>query len=185
MNVATPIGTLGPAPPPIASEVVAFADLGAAEWDGLLGDALYPNPFHGRLVVAAYAAAGLLPDRLRFIAARDGARLEALLPYLPGGSLVGWRRAHRVWMPPQFAVNATPLIAGARAQESADALVDAMARAGTLWRFPLVAIESAAGRALVDACRRRGFATAAVFSFDRAVLARYGGGYEAYARRHL
>ncbi|HKG84610.1 MAG TPA: hypothetical protein VKB16_15855 [Beijerinckiaceae bacterium] len=179
MNVAVPLDTLRPAAAPISACLAAFAELGEAEWDALLGQALDPNPFHGRLVVTAHAAAGLLPERLRFIAVRGGARLEALLPYLPGGSLVGWRRAHRVWMPPQFAVDATPLIGSARPEESAEALVEAMARAGRLWRLPLVALDGAAGRALVDACRRRGFATAAVSSFDRAVLARCGGGYEA------
>jgi CelD/BcsL family acetyltransferase involved in cellulose biosynthesis len=185
MNVAVPLDTLRPAAAPISAGLAAFAELGEAEWDALLGQALDPNPFHGRLVLTAHAAAGLLPERLRFIAVRGGARLEALLPYLPGGSLVGWRRAHRVWMPPQFAVNATPLIGRARPEESVEALVAAMAQAGRLWRLPLVALDGAAGRALVDACRRRGFATAAVSSFDRAVLARCGGGYEAYARRHL
>jgi CelD/BcsL family acetyltransferase involved in cellulose biosynthesis len=185
MNVAVPLDHLRPAAVPISAGLAAFAELGEAEWDALLGHALDPNPFHGRLVLTAHAAAGLLPERLRFIAVRGPARLEALLPYLPGGSLVGWRRAHRVWMPPQFAVNATPLIGSARPEESAEALVEAMARAGRLWRLPLVALDRAAGRALVEACRRRGFATAAVSSFDRAVLARCGGGYAAYARGHL
>src|SRR4051795_3439521 len=203
MNVAGPLDTLRPAAAPISAGLAAFAEIGEAEWDALLGQALDPTPFHGRLVVTAHAASGLLPERLRFIAVRGGAGLEALLPYLPGGSLVGWRRGHpgrvpaqvarhrapprrhRVWMPPQFAVDATPLIGSASPEESAEALVEAMARAGTLWRFPFVALDGAAGRALVAACRRRGFATAAVSSFDRAVLARCGGGYEAYARRHL
>ena len=113
MNVAVPLDTLRPAAAPISAGLAAFAELGEAEWDALLGQALDPNPFHGRLVLTAHAAAGLLPERLRFIAVRGGAGLEALLPYLPGGSLVGWRRAHRVWMPPQFAVDATPLIGSA------------------------------------------------------------------------
>ena len=101
MNVAVPLDTLRPTAAPISAGLAAFAELGEAEWDALLGQALDPNPFHGRLVLTAHAAAGLLPERLRFIAVRGGARLEALLPYLPGGSLVGWRRAHRVWMPPR------------------------------------------------------------------------------------
>jgi CelD/BcsL family acetyltransferase involved in cellulose biosynthesis len=189
MNVAIPAEMLraSVAASPLNASIVTFPALETKSeaMDSLLEGALSPNPVHGRLVLSAHAAAGLLPDRLRFIAVQDGSALEGLLPFLPGGNVVGWRRAHRIWMPPQFAVNATPLIGKARPQESAAALADLMAQAGALWRFPLFAVESAAGEALLAAWRQRGFATAVVSSFERAVLTQRPGGYEAYARRHL
>ena len=78
MNVAVSLDHLRPAAAPISAGLAAFAEIGEAEWDALLGQALDPNPFHGRLVVTAHAASGLLPERLRFIAVRGGAGLEAL-----------------------------------------------------------------------------------------------------------
>ena len=189
MNLAVrpeSLGSAAAAPRPTA-EIVDFAGLreSGPAWDALLDGALYPNPFHGGFCLGGHAAAGLLPDRLRFVVVRDGEKLEALLPFVPGGALLGWRRAHRVWIPPQFSVDGTPLVGSARAQESAGALLDAMAGAGPLWRLPLVAIESPAGRALLAACAERGFATAALSPFDRAVLRHRSGGYEPYARAHL
>src|SRR4051794_41962734 len=101
MNVAVPLDTLRPAAPILAG-LAAFAELSEAEWDALLGQALDPNPFHGRLVLTAHAASGLLPERLRFFAVRGGAGLEALLPFLPGGRLDGWWRRLRVSIAPHF-----------------------------------------------------------------------------------
>jgi CelD/BcsL family acetyltransferase involved in cellulose biosynthesis len=171
------------APPRLAAEVFDVAALreSGPAYDALLDGALHPNPFHGRFVVEAHAAAGLLPERLRFVAARDGGRLEALLPFMPDGTFLGFRRAHRAWTPLHFSVDGTPLLTAV----GAVALADAMAAAGPLWRLPLVAVDGPAGRALLAAFAERGFSTAVLSSFDRAVLEHRGGRYEAYARRHL
>lgn len=155
----------------------------AAAWDRLAARAVCPNPFHGRAALAAYAASGILERRLRFVAAGEREELHALLPFVPNGAWTGARRSHAVWLPPHFAVNGTPLMREAT-PAAVDVLLAGMARAGALWRFPLCAIDSPAGRALLEACGRRGFAVETVSSFERAVLSRRSG-YEAYARDHL
>lgn len=156
----------------------------AVAWDRLAAEAGCANPFHTRPLVAAHAESGLLPDRLRFIAVGMGGELHALLPFVPNGGRIGMRRSHTVWMPRHFTVNGTPLIGRAAPAEAVDGLLAGMAEAGPLWRFPLFAVDSPAGEALIAACRRRGLAFEIVSSFERAVLTRRAG-YEAYAREHL
>lgn len=167
------------------SEMLDYAAMQgrAAAWDELAAKTACPNPFHTRPVLAAYAAAGLLDRRLRFVAAGEGEELHALLPFVPDGAWTGPRRSHAVWLPPHFAVNGTPLL-GDEASPAVDLLLAGMAGAGSLWRFPLCAIDSQAGLALVAACRRGGFAVETVSSFERAVLS-HRSDYAAYARDHL
>ncbi|HEX8665811.1 MAG TPA: GNAT family N-acetyltransferase [Beijerinckiaceae bacterium] len=183
MNLAVRPDALRSAAARLAGEVVDFAALRGSgpAYDALLVGALHANPFHGRSVVEAHAAAGLLPERLRFLAARDGGHLDALLPFVPNGTFLGFRRAHRAWTPLHFSVDGTPLLTAA----GAVALAEAMAAAGPLWRLPLVAVDGGAGRALMAACAERGFATEVLSSFDRPILEWRSGGYEAYARAHL
>lgn len=156
----------------------------AGAWDRLAAQSAYPNPFHGRTLMAAHAPLGLLDRRLRFVAAGRGEELEALLPFVPNGAWTGMRRSHRVWLPPHFAVNGTPPVGGRALDEAVEALLAGMARAGALWRLPSFALDSPVGRALTAACARRGFAVEAVSVFERAVLHRRPG-YDAYMRDHL
>ena len=147
----------------------------AAAWDGLAAAAAYANPHFSRQVVSAHAAQGLAGD-LRAVVVRRGGDWRALLPFRPAGARVGWRRrAHGPFVSP-YVTDATPLIAPGDLDASAEALADGMALAAGpgLWRLPLLASESAAGRALTCAFERRGWAVATLSSFPRAVLGREG-----------
>lgn len=156
----------------------------AGAWDRLAAAAIYPNPLHGRALMAAHAELGILAPGLRFVVAGEDGEFDALLPFVPNGAWTGTRRSHAVWLPPHFAVNATPLVRRDAPDKAMEILLARMGEAGTLWRFPLLALDAPVGRALVAACARRGFALATVSAFDRAVLHRRLG-YEAYARDHL
>lgn len=156
----------------------------AAAWDRLAAAAVYPNPFHSRALMAAHAELGILAPGLRFVVAGGDGELDALLPFVPNGAWTGTRRSHAVWLPPHFAVNATPLVRRDAPDEAMEILLARMGEAGTLWRFPLLALDAPVGRALVAACARRGFAAEPVCVFERAVLNRRPA-YDAYARNHL
>jgi CelD/BcsL family acetyltransferase involved in cellulose biosynthesis len=166
-----------PAPAPaLEPQILEVAGLErrAAAWDGLSAEAVYPNPFHSRPVLAAHKACGLLDEPLRILAVSAGETLQALLPFVPNGARIGLRRSHAVWLPSRFAVNGTPLLGPTAPAAAVDCLVGAMEGTGALWRLPLLSVESPVGRELVRACRRRGFPVEIIASFERAVLHRRG-----------
>jgi CelD/BcsL family acetyltransferase involved in cellulose biosynthesis len=173
-GLALPSGSSG-----VGGADLAWATGRAQAWDALLAGAASANPFHGRAVVAAHAAAGL--DAPRFVAVAQGDGLDALLPFRRVG--LGFGRALAAWTGP-FVPNGTPLLRADRLEESAAALLDAMAALGPLWRLPFLALDSAAGQALLAAADRRGLACEVLSSFERAVLDRETD-FEAWESRHL
>jgi CelD/BcsL family acetyltransferase involved in cellulose biosynthesis len=158
----------------------------AASWDRLLLDAAYANPFHGYVVLAAHARAGLSDPDMRVLTVRRGEALAAVLPFRPRAGRVGFRRCHIAWTHPSVAINGTPLLHRDGLAETANALLNGMTCVGGsgLWRFPLLAMASAAGQTLLTEARRRQWSLEIVSSFGRAVLDRRLD-YETYASHHL
>jgi CelD/BcsL family acetyltransferase involved in cellulose biosynthesis len=158
----------------------------AVAWDTLLLEAAYPNPFHGHAVLAAHAHAGLASADLPVLAVRRGAELAAVLPFRPRAGWAGPRRCHVAWTHSAVSINGTPLLHRDGLPQTARALLDGMAAVGgpRLWRFPLLAMTSAAGQTLLTEARQRGWPVEIVSSFGRAVLDRRLD-YETYASHHL
>ena len=153
-------------------------------WDALLLDAATPNLFHGRRVVEAHLAHGLARSDLRFLACRDsGGDLAAFLPFRDGG--VPLARGGLVFASP-YARESTPLLAGRDPAGAAERLLAAMAKArpGAVWRFPSLALGSAAGEALLAAAGASGRAVEFASRFERPVLDR-SGSYAEYVAAHL
>ena len=178
---ADPVATRSPAG--ARCDVVDFDWLEerAEAWDRLVAEAATPNPFYARRIVAAHIAHGLAGPSLRFVVVHDGQSLLALLPYRPGGWRVGLRRrAHAGWMSP-YVVTSTPLIAREGLADHANALLDGLHAAGSLWLLPLLSLDSDAGAALRTALARRGWPSQTISAFGRAVLdGRDAGAYEVH-----
>jgi CelD/BcsL family acetyltransferase involved in cellulose biosynthesis len=173
---------------PCAAELATLAALAedAASWDRLLLEAAYPNPFHGRAVLAAHMRADLVPSDLPVLTVRQGKALTAVLPFGRRTGRIGLRRCHVAWTHPSVSINGTPLLHREGLARSVRALLDGMASLAdtSLWRFPLFAMTSAVGQTLLTGARRRGWPVEIVSSFGRAVLDRRTD-YDAYASRHL
>lgn len=174
--------------PPVV-EVVGLDWLAArAEaWDRLVEEAAYPNPFFSRHVLAAHLDRGLGGKApVRFVVVRRGDTLLALLPFTARGTRVGlWQRAHAGWTSP-YAVNGTPLVAAGNTATAIEAFLDAWPTVvGTsYWLLQQISLDDPVAVAIAAAAERRGWAVAALSSFERAVLDRRAD-YEAYAAAHL
>jgi CelD/BcsL family acetyltransferase involved in cellulose biosynthesis len=147
----------------------------AADWDTLFASGVAPHPHVSRHVIAAHRSAGLLPNGLRFVTIRNGAKLVALLPYTMARDItgLGGRVARPVLSP--FMTASAPLIAdGPHRAAHAQALVDGLASAsgGRAWRWPLLPTEDGAGPVMLAAMRARGWAIGTVSAFDRPVMER-------------
>ena len=94
-------------------------------------------------MVLAHVDQGICPAP-RFVVARRGDALAALLPFRPGGAWLGaGRRAHAGWTSP-YVTNGTPLVAADEMPEAVDALLDGMAASGRpgWWVLPLVSLRA-------------------------------------------
>ena len=142
----------------------------AAAWARLVAEAEQPNPYFTPHVVGAHHEAGLL-GRCRAIAASRGDRLLALLPYRRAGAWVGLSGlANVAWSSP-YTPGSTPLVARDDIAGAVPLLLDGLAAApGRLWLLPRFSLESAVGRAVLQDIRRRGWPSAVLDPFERAVL---------------
>lgn len=172
---------------PLIGEVVDLAWLRARAggWDALAATAVDPNPFLARSLIEAHVRAGIAGADLRFLVVHRGGDLRALAAVAPPGARLGLRRAQAPWTSRFLVVNATPLLAAGDHAATLDRLLDAAARmAGpSLWRWPLLRLASATGRALEGALQRRGWTRDVRDAFERPVLDR-AGDYETYAGAH-
>jgi CelD/BcsL family acetyltransferase involved in cellulose biosynthesis len=147
----------------------------AADWDTLFASGIAPHPHVSRHVIEAHRSAGLLPNGLKFVTVRDGARLVALLPYRLSRDITGLGgRVARPFLSP-FMTASAPLIAdGPNRAAHAQALVDGLAAAsgGRAWRWPLLPTEEGAGPDMLAAMRACGWAIGTVSAFDRPIMYR-------------
>ncbi|MBP1183162.1 GNAT family N-acetyltransferase [Methylobacterium sp. PvR107] len=147
----------------------------AADWDTLFASGIAPHPHVSRHVIEAHKSAGLLPNGLKFVTVRDGARLVALLPYRLSRDITGLGgRVARPFLSP-FMTASAPLIAdGPNRDAHTRALVDGLAAAsgGRAWRWPLLPTEDGAGSDMLAAMRACGWAIGTVSAFDRPIVNR-------------
>ena len=162
---------------PHASEPVAVLDEtpDPAAWDALFASGAEPHPHFSRSVMEAHRAAGLVPQALRFVTVRRGARLTALLPYTLSHDLTGLGgRVARPFLSP-FMTASAPLVADGpdRAADSV-ALVEGLeaASGGRPWRWPLLPTVDGAVPEMLALMRARGWAIGTVAAFERPVMNR-------------
>ncbi len=147
----------------------------AEAWDALFEAAAAPHPHFSRHVMAAHAAAGLLPAALRYVTVRRANRVVALLPCVPTRDLSGLGGlVQRPFLSP-FVTATSPLVAdGPGRAGDVDALVTGLAAAsgGRAWRWPLLPTGEGAVPEMLAAMRARGWAVGTVAAFERPVMER-------------
>ncbi|SFK80859.1 GNAT family N-acetyltransferase [Methylorubrum salsuginis] len=163
-------------PSPVLDVTVEpVAAIEAAAWDALARRAADPNPFYARRPVEAHRASGLGPADLAAVVVRDPDGLAALLPFVLRADITGLGAAVGQPFLSPYVTASTPLVLDGRdLEDRLDALVAglALASGGRCWRWPMLAIESRLGAALVAAMERADWQVALVGRFARPVLDR-------------
>ncbi len=156
------------------AECVPLASLLAEghAWDDLAGRALDPHPYYTRPVMEAHLAGGLAPDGLSVLVVRRGGRLEAVLPFRTTHDLCGLGAPVAQPFLSPFVTTTAPLVGDPAILPT---LVDGlrMAAQGRPWRWPLLALDTAPGAALLAAMVAKGWAWGEVGRFCRPVCERY------------
>jgi CelD/BcsL family acetyltransferase involved in cellulose biosynthesis len=152
------------------------------QWDRLAANALVENPFYAaQQVVAAIDTIDADLD-MRAIAIRDAnGQLVGLFPY-------SRRNRSRYPLPMAFGAtndfqySSTPLVDRDRADDVVDFWLDDMARgAGRLpWVLRHLTMDAPLARLIMDGAAARGFAVEKLLPYQRAVLTRLPGGFEAH-----
>lgn len=166
-----------PLPDRAAYEIVTLGGLlgEATAWDDLSARALVPQPYYGRHVMAAHLAAGLAPADLAVVVVRRDGRLEAVLPLRTTYDICGLGRPVAQPFVSPFVTETSPLVAAGPERAATFAVLAAGLREasnGRSWRWPLLAVESATGRGLLDAMAADGWSQGEVARFERPVLDR-------------
>lgn len=139
-------------------------------WDRLAAETVRPTPYYTRHVLDAHREAGLL-GRVAAVAVARQDRLLALLPYRRHGAWLGLSGlANTAWTSP-FTTSSNPLVSREETAIAVPLLLDGMAALpGRLWLLPSLSLDGLVGQAFRLELGRRGWPSAVLDRFERAVL---------------